>query len=71
VPHLVLETELAPVTLLLLPDEPVKARTDFAEDGYEGVLLPVGKGSVAVVTHGAPLPVDLAQRIAGSIEWTR
>lgn len=71
VPHLVLETDAAPVTLLLLPNESVKARTKFAEGGYEGVLLPVGKGSVAVLTHGAPLPEELADRIARSIEWTK
>jgi hypothetical protein len=71
VPHLVLETGAAPVTLLLLPNESVKARTNFAAGGYEGVLLPVGKGSVAVLTHGAPLPEELAARIAKSIEWTK
>ncbi len=71
VPHLVLETESARVTLLLLPNESVRARTNFAEGGYEGVLLPVGKGSVAVLTHGVPLPMDLAEHISKSIEWVK
>ena len=69
VPHLVLETDSAPVTLLLLRHESVRARSAFDEGGYRGVLLPVGRGSVAVLTHGAPLPMDLAERIADSIEW--
>jgi Protein of unknown function (DUF3379) len=70
VPHLVLETGEGPVTLLLLPQESVRARTEFDEDGYQGVLLPVGKGSIAVLTHGSPLPADLAMRLGGLIEWT-
>ena len=70
VPHLVMETDTGPVTLLLLRHESVKARTDFDEGGYQGVLLPVGKGSIAVLTHGSPLSTDLAAHIAGLIEWT-
>jgi Protein of unknown function (DUF3379) len=70
VPHLVLETDDGPVTLLLLRNESVKAPTDFNEDGYRGVLLPVGNGAVAVVTRGASLSPELAQHIAGLIQWT-
>jgi len=70
VPHLVLETGGGPVTLLLLRHESVKARTDFDENGYQGALLPVGKGSIAVLTHGSPLSPALAEHIAGLIEWT-
>jgi hypothetical protein len=70
VPHLVLETDTGPVTLLLLRHESVKARTDFEENGYQGVLLPVGEGSVAVLTHGSPLSAELGVRIAGLIQWT-
>jgi hypothetical protein len=70
VPHLVLETDDGPVTLLLLRNEPVKVPTDFNERGYRGVLLPVGTGAVAVVTRGASLPPELARHIAGLIQWT-
>jgi hypothetical protein len=70
VPHLVLETDTGPVTLLLLRHESVKARKDFDEEGYQGVLIPVGAGSIAVLTHGTPLSADLATRVAGLIEWT-
>jgi hypothetical protein len=70
VPHLVLETGAARVTLMLLRHERVTGPTEFNERGYRGVLLPVGRGSVAVLTQGVPLPANLAERIAGSIEWT-
>jgi hypothetical protein len=70
VPHLVLETDTGPTTLMLLQRESVRARTDFDENGYKGVLLPVGKGSIAVLTHGSPLSSALAEHIAGLIEWT-
>jgi hypothetical protein len=70
VPHLVLETDTGPVTLLLLRHESVKTRKDFDEEGYQGVLIPVGAGSIAVLTHGTPLSADLATRVAGLIQWT-
>lgn len=70
VPHLVMQTAEGPITLLILRHERVRERQEFDEGGYRGVLLPVEDGSVAVVTHGAPLPVALANEIAASIEWT-
>lgn len=70
VPHLVLETDQGPVTLMLLRHEKLNERKTFDEDGYRGVLLPVDAGAIAVVTHGAPLSEALAKRIAASIQWT-
>jgi hypothetical protein len=70
VPHLVLETDTGPVTLMLLRHESVRTRKNFNEEGYQGVLIPVGKGSIAVLTHGTPLSAELATRIAGLLEWT-
>ncbi|MEM9172945.1 MAG: DUF3379 family protein [Pseudomonadota bacterium] len=49
VPHLVVQGEAGPVTLLLLPDESVDGPISIMQDGIEGVLLPVGNGSIAIM----------------------
>jgi len=51
VPHLVVQTGEGPVTILVLPHENVGERTDFAERGYRGVLVPAARGSLAVLAR--------------------
>lgn len=51
-PHLVVQTENGPVTVMLLASEKVARRQEFSEGGFAGVLLPAGEGSVAVLTRG-------------------
>ena len=67
VPHLVVQTASGPLTVMLLTHEKVAARTDFAEQGYRGVLLPAGHGSVAVLTRADAVPVDIATGIAAAV----
>ncbi len=62
VPHLVIQTESGPVTVMVLVHEPVAAPVNFDEQGYRGVIVPVaGHGSLAVLTRGA---ADAADRRA-------
>lgn len=69
VPHLVVRTSQGPVTVMLLPRETVVRRTAFEDDGYRGVLVPAGRGSVAVLTlEGADL-ADVANRVLASISF--
>ena len=56
VPHLVVQTATGPLTVMLLPDEKVAARTEFSEHGYHGVLLPWGQGAVAVLSRDGRVP---------------
>jgi hypothetical protein len=49
VPHLVLQTDRGPITVMLLAHEKTGRQSRFDEGGYHGVLLPAGSGSVAVV----------------------
>jgi hypothetical protein len=67
VPHLVVQTASGPLTVMLLPHEKIAARTDFDEQGYRGVLLPAGPGSVAVLTRADAVPEDIASGIAAAI----
>jgi uncharacterized protein DUF3379 len=55
-PHLVVQTEQGPITVMLLASEKLSRRQEFAEGGYAGVLLPAGDGSVAVLTRGGAVP---------------
>jgi hypothetical protein len=75
VPHLVVQTESGPVTVMVLVHESAAKYVQFDEGGYRGVILPVaGHGSLAVLTRGRTLDsksVDLiATRVLDAIVWT-
>jgi hypothetical protein len=75
VPHLVIQTESGPVTVMVLVHEHVPKMMRFDEQGYRGVIVPVaGHGSLAVLTHGPDTNLKAIERIAarvqGSIVWT-
>jgi hypothetical protein len=61
VPHLVVQTPDGPVTVLVLPEEPVDKAISFDEGGYRGTLVPARRGSIAVLARG---DADIA-RVAG------
>jgi hypothetical protein len=73
VPHLVVQTPSGPVTVMVLVHEQVAHAQHFNEQGYQGMLVPVGgHGSIAVIMRGSD-SADV-QRIADSVEreiqWT-
>ncbi len=75
VPHLVVQTEMGPVTVMVLVHEHVSKQTPFDEEGYRGVLLPVaGHGSIAVLAKDQSGPLAsveaIAARVRSAIEWT-
>jgi hypothetical protein len=75
VPHLVLQTESGPVTVMVLVHENVPKPMRFEEGGYRGVIVPVaGHGSLAVLTRGSSTDIKaveaIAARVQGSITWT-
>lgn len=70
VPHLVVQTDDGPVTVMVLRHERVPRPVRFDEQGYAGTILPAGPGSVAVIgPTGADL-AKLAERVASAVEWT-
>jgi hypothetical protein len=75
VPHLVVQTDMGPVTVMVLVHENVAAPRMFDEGGYRGTIVPVpGHGSIAVLVKGEE--GDLAQvasvaaRVKDAIVWT-
>jgi hypothetical protein len=49
VPHLVVQTDRGPLTVMVLAHEHVEKRGEFTEGDYHGVLLPAGSGGIAVL----------------------
>jgi Protein of unknown function (DUF3379) len=74
VPHLVIQTESGPATVMVLVRERVSKPVQFDEQGYHGVIVPVaGHGSLAVLTRGPSTDIRTVERIAArvldSIVW--
>jgi hypothetical protein len=75
VPHLVIQTESGPVTVMVLVHENVSKPVPFDEQGYRGVIVPApGHGSLAVLTRGSSTDIKtvehIAARVLDSITWT-
>jgi hypothetical protein len=69
VPHLVLQSEGGPVTVLVLRDEPVDVAESFTGSGFSGRIGPAGPGSL-VVAGAAGVDIErLAARMQAAIEW--
>lgn len=70
VPHLVIQGERGPVTILLLPDESVDAATPLDGQNIQGVILPVGDGSIAIIGDREEALGPIQNRVLDSVTWT-
>jgi hypothetical protein len=75
VPHLVIQTALGPVTVMVLVHEQAAKQQRFDDAGYRGVIVPVpGHGALAVLTHDSAADSkaieQIAARVLDSIVWT-
>jgi Protein of unknown function (DUF3379) len=76
VPHLVVQTQSGPVTVMVLVHEAVRNPKQFDEQGYRGTIVPVpGHGSIAVLMRDASSSSGDVERIAARVDdaivWTR
>ena len=70
IPHLVIQGERGPITLLLLPDEMIESAVPLEGVGITGVILPVGTGSIAIIGERDE-PLDkLEQQLINSVKWS-
>jgi hypothetical protein len=72
VPHLVIQGNKGPVTLILLPEETIDASVPLSGENVHGVLLPVGNGSIAVIGQREDQLDeigDIGRKLAESVEW--
>jgi hypothetical protein len=70
VPHLVIQGELGPITILLMPEEKIAAAQTLDGDNVHGVLLPVGNGSIAIIgARNEPLE-RIEKSVLSSVAWS-
>lgn len=70
VPHLVIQGEYGPVTILLMPEETVTAAESIRGDNVNGVILPVGKGSIAIIGGSKERLDRVQERVLESVTWS-
>jgi Protein of unknown function (DUF3379) len=68
--HLVAQGEHGPVTILLLPHIRVDKDMPVDEEGFHGVIVPAGKGSIAIVTNNNSPVAPMEQEVASKVQWT-
>ncbi len=70
VPHLVIQGQHGPVTIILMPDEKISSAIALNDENHHGVILPVGDGSIAIVA-GLDEPLDEVQKqVLQSVVWS-
>ncbi len=69
VPHLVVRTPAGPITVLMLRHRTIARPIRLAEQGYEGVVLPAPKGSIAIVGRDVADIDAIARKVFDAIDW--
>lgn len=70
VPHLVIQGERGPVTILLMPEERVAGATPLEGENIHGVILPVGSGSIAVIGSREENLERIENNVVNSVDWS-
>jgi hypothetical protein len=70
VPHLVIQGERGPITILLMPDEAVTAAVSLDGDNTHGVILPVGQGSIAIIGARDEKLERVERSVLNSVRWS-
>ncbi len=70
VPHLVIQGEKGPVTILLMPEEMIDEARPLDGDNVHGVILPVGDGSIAIIGEKDESLDHIQQNILESVTWS-
>ncbi len=70
VPHLVIQGEHGPVTILLMPEESVDGPQSIMGESVNGVILPVGDGSIAIIGEDGENLNKIEERVRDSVTWT-
>ncbi len=69
VPHLVIQGVYGPVTILLMPEEFVAEASTIDGDSINGIILPVGEGSIAIVGVRGERLDKIQKRVLDSVAW--
>ena len=69
VPHLVIQGERGPVTMLM-PEEKILKALPLDGDTVHGVILPVGNGSIAIIGEREERLDLIEKRVLKSVTWS-
>lgn len=69
VPHLVLQGDTGPITILLMPNENVAEPISLQDERSHGVILPVGDGSIAIVGPRDANLSEVQEHVLQSVLW--
>ncbi len=69
VPHLVIQGQHGPVTILLMPDEEISGPQSLTGHSVNGVILPVGDGSIAIIGEAGEDLEPIEQNLRDSVRW--
>jgi len=70
VPHLVIQGERGPVTIMLLPDEKLDGPSSIGGNKFYGVLVPVGDGAIAILSEDESEDLEAIERsVVDSVTW--
>jgi hypothetical protein len=70
VPHLVIQGEYGPVTILLMPEEMVSAPQTITGESVNGIILPVGDGSIAIFGEREESLDRIDKKVLDSVTWS-
>ena len=70
VPHLVIQGEYGPVTILLMAEERLGKATPLDGENVKGIILPVGDGSIAIIGNRDEPLESIQKNVVDSVTWT-
>jgi len=70
VPHLVIQGENGPVTILLMPEEKISGAQTIQGENVRGVILPVGDGSIAIIGVDGERLERIEEQVVNSVTWS-
>ncbi len=70
VPHLVIQGEFGPITILLMPGEKISGAQTIEGENVHGIILPVGDGSIAIIGEGGERLERIEEQVKNSVTWS-
>ena len=70
VPHLVIQGEKGPITIMLMPHEKVDGASEIEGDNIHGLIIPVGDGSIAIIGEKEESLDRVQQSVVDSVSWS-
>ena len=68
--HLVIQGARGPITILLMPEEPLAQASTFEGVNIKGILLPVGNGSIAIIGDREEQLDQVKENVLDSVMWS-